>query len=209
MMKLMVFAALIAAASAFVPSAPLRGLDKLQSRDRTAPRMAVEDMIGADVETRGVWDPLGFSKDESSLYRYRAVELKHGRVAMLAVLGYFVAELWHPLYDGKVEPGLKAISQVPSAGWLQILATIAAIELSIGKQDFENRAPGDLGFGINPFENDPVEFAKLQLKEIKNGRLAMIAIAGMLVQELVTGQTTLQQLREGHISPFGDGQGLF
>jgi hypothetical protein len=49
--------------------------------------MAVQDILGADVETRGVFDPLGLSKDEGSLYRYRAVELKHGRLAMLAVLG--------------------------------------------------------------------------------------------------------------------------
>lgn len=32
----------------------------------------------------------GFSKDEASLFRYRCIELKHGRVAMLAVLGTLV-----------------------------------------------------------------------------------------------------------------------
>lgn len=54
-------------------------------------------MLGADVETDGVFDPLGFGKDDASLFRRRAVELKHGRVAMLAVTGYLFAEQWHPL----------------------------------------------------------------------------------------------------------------
>jgi hypothetical protein len=67
------------------------------------------------------------------------VELKHGRLAMLAVLGYWVAELWHPLYDGKVSPGLKALSELPGAAWLQIVAAIAVVELTIGKQDTENK----------------------------------------------------------------------
>lgn len=63
----------------------------------TATKMAVNDMLGADVETDGVFDPLGYGKDDASLFRRRAVELKHGRVAMLAVTGYLVAEQWHPL----------------------------------------------------------------------------------------------------------------
>jgi light-harvesting complex I chlorophyll a/b binding protein 1 len=50
-------------------------------------RMGIEDMVGADVETGGVFDPWGFSRDEASLFRRRAVELKHGRIAMLACLG--------------------------------------------------------------------------------------------------------------------------
>merc|ERR1712106_1021607 len=47
---------------------------------------------------------------------------------------------------------------------------------------------GDLGFdpmGLKP--TDPKEFAEMQTKELNNGRLAMIAIAGMVVQEGVTG----------------------
>ena len=60
-------------------------------------KMAVNDMLGADVETDGVFDPLGYGKDDASLFRRRAVELKHGRVAMLAVTGYLFAEQWHPL----------------------------------------------------------------------------------------------------------------
>ena len=47
--------------------------------------------------------------------------------------------------------------------------------------------PGDLSFdplGLAP--SDPAEFKAMQTKELNNGRLAMIAIAGMIAQELVT-----------------------
>ncbi|CAM9406506.1 unnamed protein product [Sphacelaria rigidula] len=59
--------------------------------------MAVNDMLGGDVETKGTYDPLGFGKDDASLFRRRAVELKHGRVAMLAITGNLFAEQIHPL----------------------------------------------------------------------------------------------------------------
>ena len=73
------------------------------------------------------------------------------------------------------------------------------------------QAPGDLGFGygFNPFKNSPEKFTELQLKELKNGRLAQVSIIGMWVQELVTGQSTIEQLQAGHFDPFGDGQGVF
>ncbi|CAB1097299.1 LHCP [Ectocarpus sp. CCAP 1310/34] len=56
----------------------------------------------------------------------------------------------------------------------------------------EEYSPGDLGFDpakIKP--KNPVLVKKMQNKEISNGRLAMIGIAGMLVPELVNGQDIL------------------
>merc|ERR1711933_296009 len=48
----------------------------------------------------GFWDPAGFATDlpEGRLLFYREVELKHGRVCMLASLGILVAEKFHPLF---------------------------------------------------------------------------------------------------------------
>jgi len=51
----------------------------------------------------------------------------------------------------------------------------------------KGRIPGDFNFdplGLKP--RDPAELRKIQMKEINNGRLAMLATAGILAQEMVT-----------------------
>jgi len=50
--------------------------------------------------------------------------------------------------------------------------------------------PGDIGFdplGLKP--EDPEEFRQMQTKELQNGRLAMLAAFGFMIQEGATGQT--------------------
>ena len=54
----------------------------------------------------------------------------------------------------------------------------------------EDYYPGDVGFdplGLKP--SDPAEFAEMQTKELQNGRLAMLAAAGFMAQEAVSGDT--------------------
>lgn len=54
---------------------------------------------------------------------------------------------------------------------------------------------GDIGFdplGLKP--KDPAAFATMQTKEINNGRLAMLAVAGIVGQELVNGKGVLENL---------------
>ncbi|GAB5034523.1 light harvesting complex protein, partial [Nannochloropsis oceanica] len=199
---------ILATATAFVPSAPLPS-----GRRSSALRMSASDMIGIDVETGGLFDPLGFSKDEQSLYRYRAVELKHGRVAMLACLGTLVQSYTHLPDDVFSNPRpLAALAQISTQrplAVLQIVLALVFIEVTSGKQDPE-LAPGQIGrFGEAFKPEGEEEMAAVQLKELKNGRLAMIAIIGQWVQELLTGQGPIEQITAGHISPFGDGQGLF
>lgn len=58
------------------------------ARSSSAMKMAFEDEIGV-LAPLGFFDPLGLCADgnEEVFARRRAVELKHGRVAMLAVVG--------------------------------------------------------------------------------------------------------------------------
>ena len=54
---------------------------------------------------------------------------------------------------------------------------------------------GDLGFdplGLKP--TDPEEFRIIRTKELQNGRLAMLATAGFIAQELIDGKTVLAHL---------------
>jgi len=143
----------------------------------------------------------------ASLLFYREVELKHGRVAMLAALGFVVGENFHPLFGGDIDvPAYIAFQQTPlETFWQAVVAAIAIPEIFsvytfneptwVQNQETEfwsiksDRQPGDLGFdplGLKP--EDPEEFKEMQTKELNNGRLAMIAAAGMIAQELVTGE---------------------
>jgi hypothetical protein len=63
------------------------------------------------------------------------------------------------------------------------LAIFACEALGQFNQAKPGQAPGDLGWDpLNLKSEDPEIYARVQLRELKNGRLAMIAIAGMLIQ---------------------------
>jgi len=151
----------------------------------------------------GFWDPAGFSTDvsEGRLLFFREVELKHGRVCMLASLGILTAETFHPLFPqvGDLPAYIQFQSTPLQQFWVAVAVLIAIPELGSWKSfkqldsgDFEmesDRMPGDLGFdplGLKPSQEKDLQ--ALQNKEINNGRLAMIATAGMIGQELATSQ---------------------
>merc|ERR1719335_199119 len=149
------------------------------------------------------FDPLGFTADcsEGKLLFYREVELKHGRVCMLASLGILVGENFHPLFGGNIDaPAYVAFQQTPLQTFWPAVVIAIAIPETFSVFTFDNpayggvwtnkkgRVPGDFDFdplGLKP--QDPKEFKEMQTKEINNGRLAMIAAAGMIAQELVSG----------------------
>jgi len=163
----------------------------------------------------GFFDPLGLATADTmtggKLLFYREVELKHGRIAMLASLGILVGEQFHPLFGGNIDvPSYIAFQQTPlQTFWPAVLVAVAIPELFsifsfqtpaniVGLQSTPgrevwairtNHVPGDFGFdplGLKP--KDPVELLWMQNKELNHGRLAMIAAAGMIAQELATGQ---------------------
>merc|ERR1712232_1296934 len=136
-------------------------------------------------------------------------EITHGRVAMLAVVGFLVGEKVEGssfLFDASVSgPGITHLSQVPAGFWVLLTIAIGAAEqkrAEIGWVEPKNvpvaqprllRAeytPGDIGFdplGLKP--EDPEEFKIMQTKELQHGRLAMLAAAGFMAQELKTGES--------------------
>merc|ERR1719156_446934 len=75
---------------------------------RASVNMAVEDLVGGindpifgGTPEGKIWDPLGLGADEAALYRRRCVEIKHGRVCMVAFLGMTIGpnELFQPTHQ--------------------------------------------------------------------------------------------------------------
>jgi len=165
----------------------------------------------------GFWDPAGFCENTSpaEVKRYREAELTHGRVAMLASLGYIIGELpsveQNPLFNAAVSgPALRQFQQVEAEGgfFWEILVLVIAIAEGYrisygwknpregGAQLEDDYVPGDLGFdplGLAPMD-DPEALKQLKTKEINNGRLAMFVIAGFVAQEEVDGMKILDHL---------------
>merc|ERR1719188_1701822 len=160
-----------------------------------SPLRAFESELGVQAPV-GFWDPVGFTRDgnEGNFKRRRATEVKHGRLSMLATMGYITPELtgkW-PGYLSKsmdlkfadIPNGLGALSKVPQIGWAQIVAYCFAIEYSTGFSRDSTR------FGYKPplIDNgDPASNTRRLNIEIANGRLAMMAIIGMFFQDGLTG----------------------
>jgi len=155
----------------------------------------------------GEFDPAGFlnGKDQLEVYRLREAELAHGRVSMLASVGFIVQEKFHPLFSGDGGPAIDQIPALPIWLWGVMLAGIgsteqfriakgwAKVDPVTGKAASalrEGYMPGDLGFDpLNLAPEDPAEFRLMQEKELSHCRLAMIAAAGFLAQEAVSKQT--------------------
>ncbi|CEM00977.1 unnamed protein product [Vitrella brassicaformis CCMP3155] len=223
-----ILALLAVVAHAFVPSPPASGSSVRGSlRQSLSPsRLQAEGppggLVGSDIEAPNFdpWKLAAGDLEPETLSWYRAAELKHGRICMLAALGLTtqeVVQLPDPsgvFSETKGIPALVKVANERPGAIIQLLLAIGAIEVAaLNRAD--SAAPGDLGFDPLNLQqklglaSNPEAFEKMQLRELKNGRLAMVATAGMLIQQFLTGQATLEQLLSGHISPFGDGQGVF
>ena len=153
------------------------------------------------------FDPLNLADwgSAETLQWFRAAEIKHGRVAMVATTGYIVQGAgFH--FPGQLSSDISfeslssmkpfdAWDQVPAGGKAQILATIFIAEFISETQGEHYMKGGQFPTMVFP----PIDFSgvdaeklkKKQSSELNNGRLAMIAIMSFVAEANVPGSVPL------------------
>jgi len=183
---------------------------------QTGINVKAREMPGA-APPLGFWDPWGLHTlfpDGGGLLFFREAELKHGRVCMLATLGVYVGEKFHPFLGGDIDlPAYRVREMFLETNfqnfWFLGFLVFGILEVTSIRTQYDepfwefndlgnfrssgfekkDRLPGDLGFDpLSLKPTKPKELYEMQTKEILNGRLAMIAFVGMMAQELATGE---------------------
>eukprot|EP00979_Chaetoceros_neogracilis_P002557 scaffold435_cov275-Chaetoceros_neogracile.AAC.9 len=174
-------------AAAFAPSSVSKASTSLKvSAD-------LDGMVGTGVETANkIFDPLNLS-DWIPAERARAAELANGRSAMLATVGYvFPKYVGH--FDGKVsvDDPIAAIGQADLQWWAQFVIFCGTIEAYKYTQEQDGKS--STGGGPEPaidwsgmYPKSEESRRAMELKELKNGRLAMLGIAGFVSAHFIPG----------------------
>jgi hypothetical protein len=133
--------------------------------------------------------------DQEKFDRLRYVEIKHGRICMLAVVGYLTTEAGVRLpgnidYSGKafadIPGGFAALSEIPAAGLCQLLFFIGLLEASVMKDITGGEFVGDfrndyIDFGWDTFDEETK--LKKRAIELNQGRAAQMGILALMVHE--------------------------
>ncbi|GMI46455.1 hypothetical protein TrCOL_g930 [Triparma columacea] len=194
-MKLFLLATLLASASAFM--AP--GAAKMSTS------LKVNELEIGVTDPLGVFDPLGWLETQPEAFeRRRAVERKHGRISMVAVIGMLVHNAGIEIpgsmtLDGSVKfsdisDGYTGLFEVPPLGLAQILLFTGIMELvTWPASDYS----GDYGTGYlgRTLEGEELKF-KLDM-ELNQGRAAMLGIFGAMIGEGIQGQTLAEHIAGG------------
>ncbi|CAM9877803.1 unnamed protein product [Ascophyllum nodosum] len=152
-------------------------------------------LIGADgpEPTSKNFDPLGLSKAQpENILFFRESEIKHGRIAMLAIVGLIVPEFIR--LPGDIFQNVSVLdahnAMVEKGPMWQLLFWISLLEIvtfpTVIDMDKKDREPGD--FSLDPLGlcKDPEKAERYKISELKNGRLAMFAVSGALTQMALT-----------------------
>ncbi|KAG2494155.1 hypothetical protein HYH03_007790 [Edaphochlamys debaryana] len=164
------------------------------------------------------FDPLYLGQDPAKLKWYVQGELVNGRFAMLAVVGILTPELlasvggggpaaaipWYEAGAYEYFAPAKPLFAVMMAlfFWVEMRRYMDFVNPGSCNQDPifpNNKLPAGNTPGYPGGIFDPLGFSKgdlktLKVKEIKNGRLAMLAFAGIVAQHYTTGTTPLRNL---------------
>lgn len=152
------------------------------------------------------FDPLGLAKNPSNLQRFQESELIHSRWAMAGVAGALAVELlglgdWYsaPLwvFDPNGKPtwlGIEIPLDIGAIAGIEFILIAAAEIFRNGESDPEKKKyPGGAFDPLGLSKNSAI-LEENKLKELKNGRLAMLAFIGFVAQQAVTKQSPLQAL---------------
>jgi hypothetical protein len=219
MQKLLIALAVSGASAYVAPTTTSAGSALAASKDEVvALAEANPDFLGKAI---GFWDPLGALDtsfwglgNEGTIGYLRHAEIKHGRVAMAAFLGYMAGSTEVVSGPHKILPfrgyeaGLTPPEQwdaIPLYGKLQILTIVGMLE-SYGEILAPHYCKGGLPGYYPPIKGkrpelifnlyDPFGFfdadsaekkARGRLAEINNGRLAMLGIFSIISEATVPG----------------------
>jgi len=159
------------------------------------------------------FDPLGLGSVPSNLDRFRESELIHCRWAMAGAAGVIAVELlgqgnWFDAPLWAIKGGAPTYLGVPLPFDINTLIAVEFVAIA-GSEALRNNEPDAEkrkypGGAFDPlgFTKDAKVFEENKLKEIKNGRLAMLACVGFVSQHAVTGKGPLENLRDHIASPW-------
>lgn len=143
------------------------------------------------------FDPLNLAETYKPLVPFfREAEIRHGRTAMLAVVGFIATDfirLPGVAYSFEAIPKtVDAHNALLQGPMYQLLLWIGLFDLVITYPSIQatmkgERTPGDFGFTGPKNDVDGKKLEKKQLSELLNGRLAMCAVGGIATQTVLTG----------------------
>jgi hypothetical protein len=152
--------------------------------------------------------------DAERFDRLRTVEIKHGRIAMLAVLGHIHTTFGARLPGNidasgtsfaSIKTGIAGLGDIPTAGLVQIVAFIGFLEIFVMKDDGKGEFPGDFRHGIFKWSGTQEELNEKRSIELNNGRAAQMGILGLMVHEQLTGEPYVINALLGYSSNFNAG----